>query len=383
MRIGLVIDHFDPRRGGAQQWTYQHAERLLARGHDVHVVARTISDAARQLPVVPHPLGRIRSILAQAQAAEDTLRGLRLDVVHDMGLGWHNDVLQSEDGSRLAQWEQMLLVLPPVLRPLKRGLIALLPRYAAARRLMERQFGDPRRTVVAISKMCGGDYQHYHGVPPERIRLVYHGTDTDRFSPTACARRREAARHERGIGDEEVVFLFVGHDFRRKGLGTAVRAVLRLANQGLAARLLVVGGNRRSRRFQWLLVPRHPAITLLGPVADPLPCYAAADALVLPSFYDPFGLVVLEAAACGLPVAVSRFTGAAELLTEGVEGFVLDDPADDRELADKLRCLMAPVPRLSMGEAARRLALRHTLDRNCDELLAVYDEVAGSLRRAA
>lgn len=383
MRIGLVIDHFDPRRGGAQQWTFQHAERLLARGHEVHVVANEVSEAALQLGVVAHPLGPIRSHLARAEAAEQALRQLRLDIIHDIGVGWHNDLLQSEDGSRMAQWEQMLLLLPRELRPLKRGLIRLLPRYRDFRRLMDRQFADPSRLVVAISKMCARDYQRYHGVSPERIRLVYHGTDTERFSPEQRDCHFEPIRRQLGIGTEEVVFLFVGHDHRRKGLASAIRAVSRLADQGEAVRLVVVGGNRRSRRYQWLSGPRHPAITLVGPVDDPVPYYAAADALVLPSFYDPFGLVVLEAAACGLPVVTSRFTGAAELLTDGADGFVLFDPADNRRLSDRLLLLLDPATRQRMGQAARRLALRHTLDCNCDEIVAVYHEATSAMRRAA
>ena len=67
--------------------------------------------------------------------------------------------------------------------------------------------------------------------------------------------------------------------------------------------------------------------------------------------------------------------GASELLTEGVDGFVLADPADDRELFARLEKWTDPVLRRRMGEASRRLALRFTLDRNCDELLAVYREL--------
>ena len=122
---------------------------------------------------------------------------------------------------------------------------------------------------------------------------------------------------------------------------------------------------------------------MLGPVNDPVHYYAAADALVLPSFYDPFGLVVLEAAACGLPVVASRATGASELLSEGVDGYVLDDPADDATCAERLERLLDPARRRAMGEAARRLSLHHTLDRNCDALLAICQERLRSHRRAA
>ena len=123
MRIALVIDHLDPRRGGAEQWTFQHAERLLARGHEVHVVAQGVNGPAAQLEIVPHLIGPIRPVLRRAAAAEEALKRLKVDMVHDIGLGWHSHVLQSEDGSRLAQWEQKLLLLPLRQRPLKRAML--------------------------------------------------------------------------------------------------------------------------------------------------------------------------------------------------------------------------------------------------------------------
>ena len=138
-------------------------------------------------------------------------------MVHDIGLGWHSHVLQSEDGSRLAQWEQKLLLLPSWQRPWKRAMLRVLPRYRDFRRLMARQFGDPQRIVIAVSQMCARDYQRYHDVPAERIRLVYHGTDNERFSPAHRDRWREEIRDRLGVCEDEVMLLFVGHDLPAEG----------------------------------------------------------------------------------------------------------------------------------------------------------------------
>ena len=214
------------------------------------------------------------------------LRRLDLDVIHDIGMGWHSHVLQSEDGSRIAQWEYRLKLLPRWLRPWKRRMIDALPRYRDFRTLMARQFGDPDRLVIAVSKMCAGHYQQYHGVSPERIRLVYHGVDVERFSPARAASCRGPLRRQFGIGEEELVFVFVGHDWRRKGLATAIRAVQRLADAGAAARLLVVGGKSRPPIFGGKSSSR-PIVLFAGSVDDPAAHYLAADAFVLPTFYDP------------------------------------------------------------------------------------------------
>ena len=384
MKIGLVIDCFDPERGGAEQVAWQQAQGLVKRGYEVHVVAGRIAAVAEQLPVVPHAIGMRATRVRRAKAAEQVLRSLHLDVVHDYGMGWYGDVLQSEDGSRIAQWEQKLKLLPPWARPVKRVLIRLLPRYSDFRRLMARQFGDPRRVVMAVSKMCAADYQRYNHVPAEQIRLVYHGVDNERFSHHHRARYRNAIREQWSVRADEVLFLFVGHDFQRKGLATAIRAIGRLAVEGHSARLLVVGGG--SRRSLVRLARRCDpvgAVTFTGTVAEVAPYYAAADVHVLPTFYDPCSLSVLEAAASGLPNITTQFNGAGEVLTDGVDGYVVPDAADDRQLATRMRMLIDPGLRRRMGDAARRLALEYSLDRNCEQVIAIYHELAGRKRCAA
>ena len=161
---------------------------------------------------------------------------------------------------------------------------------------------------------------------------------------------REPLRAELGIGEDEVVLLFVGHDYRRKGLSTAIRPLERLRGEA-RVRLLVVGGKRRRSTFSALTQPNPTGVILVGPVDDPVPYYAASDAFVLPTFYDPCSLSVFEAAASGLPSVTTRFNGAAELLSEGVEGFVLADPADDCALCDRLRELMEPSRRRADGRS--------------------------------
>lgn len=372
MRIGLVIDRFDPHHGGAEHWTFQHARQLVERGYEVHVVAGSFAVEAERHPFVLHGYGRWKSRTDRAAAAETILRGLRLDVVHDIGTGWYCDVLQSEDGSRYSQWEHRLAALPAPLRPIKRALIGCLPRYAEMRDLMTRQFDDDERIIVAVSQMCAADYRCYHGVAPERIRVIYHGTDLARFSPRHRERYHDSVRGAWGIAAHEVVFLFVGHDYRRKGLPTAERAVLRLAARGAAVRLLVVGGKHATP-------PRRTSpddvVLRVGRIDDPVPYYAAGDAFVLPTLYDPCSLSVGEAAASGLPVVTTACNGAAELLTEGRDGFVLHQPTDDAALAERLEKLLDPLLRERLGRAARSMAERFSPERNTTEITAVYDEI--------
>ncbi len=355
MRIGLVLEQCDPARGGREQWTWAYTQRLLELGHEVHVVARSCSAKARQLPIVYHPVTCDPSPMVFAEAVRTVLEPLALDIVHDMGMGWYCDVFHPHGGSMAASAERKLLFLPAWLRGLKRVANRLLPRHRVFRDLMARQYADHGQIVLALSRASAADFQRFHGVDPQRIRLVYNGVDCERFSPERCRPHREAMRRRLGLGPDSVAALIVAHNFRLKGVATLLRAMRRLCGTGRDLRLLIVGGKHIEywqRRVQRAGLSKH--VIFAGRVDDPLPFYAAADFYVHPTYYDPCSLVVLEAAACGLPLITSRYNGASELFTEGSDVLLIDDPANDRELAAAMRRMLDDAFRKRLGAAAQR-----------------------------
>lgn len=383
MKIALVIERLDPQLGGVEQWTWQFAQRLLQRGHEVHVVASRFTPQTQRAGIIAHSVESARSRVKLAERLEQPLRRLAVDVIHDTGAGWHCDIFQPHGGSRIASFEQNLLLEPSYLRPIKRRLAPCLPRYREFDCLMQRQYAGRERTFLALSRMVARDLERFHQVRPEQIRLIYNGVDLERYTPALQSRYRQELRERLGVQDE-LLLLIVAHNFELKGVPTLIRAVGLLRSQGQPFRLAVAGG-KRLKRYQRLAIEvgAGQAVTFLGPVDDAAPWYAAADVYVQPTFYDPCSLVVLEALASGLPIVTSRFNGAGELVTAGVEGYLLHDPADAEELAERLQSLLSADRRQAMSVAARRLAERHSLDRNCDEILAVYHEHLGVSFRAA
>ena len=382
MRIGLVIEEFDPLRGGVEQWTWQAAEQLTRRGHEVHVIARRFSDQAATIPIVAHPLGQVGERVAFAEAASQKLRTLSLDVVHDTGCGYDCDVFQPHGGSRVAAAAQNLLLIAPWMRAAKQAISRVLPRYRQFGELSARQYIDDGRAVLALSRRVADDLVRLHGVRPERIRLIYNGVDTDRFSPAHRRRFRRPVRAELGIDDDSLMLLLVAHNFRLKGVPMLLDAVARWPH-ATPVNLVVVGGKHIGRYVRAAhrrgLADR---VRFVGAVDDTVPYYAAADVYVHPTFYDPCSLVVLEALAGGLPVVTSRQNGAGELMVDGREGALLDDPADVAEFWRRIEPLLDARRRAEMARAARQLAVRHTFEQNIDELIAVYQE-AYQLRRQA
>ncbi len=381
MKIALVIDRFDPRLGGAEQWSHCFALRLASAGHEVHVVASRFGPAESCSPWIAHEVRAGRSRIEFAEAARRRLQWLAPDVIHDTGAGWYCNVFQPHGGSRRASFEQNLLLLPPWLRPAKRRLARLLPRYRRFEALGRRQYAADGRLLVAISRMVARDFERYHDVSADRIRLVYNGVDVERFTPALRARHRESIREALGVAEWELLLLIVAHHFRLKGVPTLLRCVSELRRRKLPVRLVVVGGKPTAAPAEPLRQDSS-GVTFVGPVRDTAPYYAAADVYVQPTFYDPCSLVALEALSCGLSVITSRFNGAAELLTDGVDGYTLDDPRDAVELARRVEVFLERDVRDRMGQAARQLALAHTLERNDQEMMTVYADAAGR-RQAA
>jgi UDP-glucose:(heptosyl)LPS alpha-1,3-glucosyltransferase len=182
---------------------------------------------------------------------------------------------------------------------------------------------------------------------------VYNGVDLERFHPVNRARYREPARAEAAIPSRAFTVLFVGSGFARKGLATAVEAFAALSDR--ESRFVVVGkGDARPYRFAAARLGVGERIAWLGARADLERWYAAADIVVLPSRYEPFGNVHLEALAAGLPVVASARAGGAEVIEDGVNGSIVN-PTDPRAITAALERFRER-PDGDVAEAARRSA---------------------------
>src|SRR4030043_243083 len=193
-----------------------------------------------------------------------------------------------------------------------------------------------------ISEMVYRDMSDYYGIPANRIAVIYNGVDIERFHPRN-KKYREGIRSQYGLGSEDLLLLFVSHNFRLKGLRYLIRALALIKRKRENVKLLVIGRDRAEpyrRAAKKLGCEENVLFT--GGVRDLERYYASADILVHPTFYDPCSLVVLEALASGLPVVTSRPNGASELLDDGRDGILLDDPADAAEFLARVEPLLDP-----------------------------------------
>ena len=378
VKIGLILERFDPQRGGLEHWTWQFARSVAARGHEVHVVAFEFHPDAAAPGVIEHRLGEMpRSRIERAELIAAQLPERNFDITHDMGIGWAADVIQPHAGSTIALWEHNLMRIPKwrQIRFWRER------RYRELEEIERRQHANASAIIVPVSRMVQRNFEELHRLPRERMRVIHNGVDVERFTPALRETLREPMRRELGVGDA-VLFLMLAHNLLLKNAEAVIRATAALKARGKAVRVVFAGGKKADRFIKLARkLGVSDQVTFAG-LVDPLPYYAAADAYVQPTWYDPCSLVTLEAAACGLPVITSRYNGASELMLDGSDGFIVDDPADCRTLAARMEQLLDPDLRAKMGAAGRAMALRNTFEDQTTAFLALYVELLARKRAA-
>ena len=211
------------------------------------------------------------------------------------------------------------------------------PLYNAVVLAIERRLFRTTPRIVAIARAGKAEIESLYDVPPRRVDVVYNGVDLVRFHPASCARVRVSARAEARVPAGASALLFVGSGFERKGLGTALEALARIRAD---ARLIVVGrGNVDAYQAQARRLGIEERVIWLGARPDVERWYGAADVVVLPTTYEPFGNVHLEALASGVPIVTTSAAGGAEIVNDTCGAVVT--PGDPRALAEAVERLGA------------------------------------------
>jgi UDP-glucose:(heptosyl)LPS alpha-1,3-glucosyltransferase len=305
-------------------------------------------------------------ILLFSRAAARAARAARCDLVHSFARTRHQDLYRAGGGSHA---DYMARAYGPRGARWRRAT----PRHAVLLAIEARVFADPSQTIQCNSHMVRDALRERHRVPDARLAVVENGVDLERFRPALRERERARVRAEIGAAADGPVWLLVGSELHRKGCDTALRA---LASGGPRDAELWVCG--RDAGGPWRALAERLGIgarvRFLGSRADLERVDAAADALLLPTRYDAFANVCLEAAASGLPVVTSGANGAARWL--GDAGLVVDDPEDVGGFAKALDALGEPGLRTRLGAAARARAETRSWARHVEELRGLYARLA-------
>ena len=330
MRVGLIhMRH--ARTGGTERYLDQLSTYLAEAGHEPVIVCRSHEQASHEAVrfevLRPLALGRAQRLMTFARAVERHVAETAYDVVFGLGKTWTHDVTRLGGGLHATYIERAHRATE---RPIERWVGFSSWKNRAALAIEQRALApDAVRKVITNSEFVRRDVEARYGVAPETIEVVYNGVDHERFHPGLRSGAGAELRHSLEFQPEDLVLLFLGTGYGRKGLDLVLEAFARVAPERPEARLMVVGYDSRRREFEERAreLELDGKTRFLGGRRDAEACYGAADLYTLPTRYDPFANSTLEALAVGLPVITSDANGGSELLTAGVEGSVVS--ADD------------------------------------------------------
>jgi UDP-glucose:(heptosyl)LPS alpha-1,3-glucosyltransferase len=346
-RIALLRRRFSPT-GGAERYLLRLASGLLAQGHQLTLYCEDWSQSETPFQAI-RKIDSTDSVSYAKKVMAQPLRD-RHDIVFSLERVPGCDLYRAGDGLH-ADWLAYRRAYAPFMGRLR---TALRPKNKELCALEEKLFapGGIRR-VICNSHFIADQIINRFDFPLEKIDVIYNGVPYHQFSSGSRQLGRKALKLE----PNDYVILLVGAGRERKGHAIARDAVRKLKQKN--ARLVIIDSP--------------------PPVAMPH-VYAAADVFLLPTLYDPFANVTLEALAAGLPVITSAQNGASEILQNEVNGFILPRADDLNLIVCWLDYLMEPANRAPFRELGKTLAQHHSLARNVSSTLAVFDKLGSTPR---
>jgi glycosyltransferase involved in cell wall biosynthesis len=410
-RIALISVHGDPaieigkeEAGGQNVYVRHVGEALSQQGWQVDMFTRRVSP---EQPAIVQHTPHCRTIRLTAGPQEFIPRDELFDFVPEFIQGFlafqeqlETPYLLIHSNYWLSSWVGMQLSkklgLPQVhtyhsLGAVKYKATPTVPLIAKTRLDVEKTCLETVSRVVATSPQ---ERDHMRSLVSTRgnIDIIPCGTRINHFGTVT----QEEARHTLGITPEEKVILYVGRFDPRKGIETLVRAVHQCRTRETEKVRLIIGGGSRPGHSDGKERDRIEGIVTDLGIAnitqfagrlsqDDLPVYyAAADVCVVPSHYEPFGLVTIEAMACGTPV-VGSDVGGLQFTVVPEETGLLAPPKDEAAFAAALdRILLNPEWRNQLGQAARkRVETKFSWDGVATQLSQLYETLLEESSQAA
>lgn len=374
MKIALVKRRYSLRHGGSERYCVNLARRLMALGHEVSVIGESIDNELKgEVDFLAVRVNRLTSWTANRSFAENSGRAARagkFDIVYGLGRAFGLDAVRVTERLQ-SHWVRVKY------RPEWWGRVQRWnPRHRALIELERRIYcSDSVRRIVTQSQLDRRLVQEYYGVPDEKIRTVYNGVDLTTFHPGVRHYRLDV-RDRWQIAPDAPLLLFASMDFAGKGLAAILHAISRLKNRN--ARLLVLGTGP-IRRFQRLAdrldVGRR--VQFAGRQDGIERFYGAADLFLLPTAYEPFPNVNLEAMACGTPVVTTRSSGSADVVRDAETGYFISgvDAADETAQRIERHLNLPPEQVAAMSSRCWETAKQLPIERNVEQTLAVFEEV--------
>jgi UDP-glucose:(heptosyl)LPS alpha-1,3-glucosyltransferase len=281
---------------------------------------------------------------------------------------WSQDIFRASDGINPIQISKKYP------NPKTRKIKSLMLRRVALSFLEKKIFEkNGARFILTNSQLVKNQILSHYNIQENRIHVIYNGVDTDRFNPALKTEFKQSIRKKVCVERDELLVLFAGNDPRQKGLDLLLKAVSLTGSQNI--KLMVAGSFSLAQLNKMTEVIGNKSSTIFLGFEPRLELFlAAADLFILPTLYDPFSNVCLEAMACGTPVITTANNGASEIIDQGRTGFILKT-SNPRELSTLINKFDTEVDKIQMSARAHQKAKHFKISRHIDNLLNLYGKV--------
>jgi UDP-glucose:(heptosyl)LPS alpha-1,3-glucosyltransferase len=385
MKIAILTERADITLGGAERSVRDLAEELKRRGLEVMILAAAGDRDSDNLYILcPDQKGKRTPLSVYEEALKNHLKSNHYDLLHSTLPILSADVYQPRGGSYRETMLQNIRSYPnPLGRLFKRAFHSLNRRrteYLRAEETLLRT--NPKVIVAALSEYVKGHFVRHYGLAEERIAVIPNGVPLPQRASAemlTALRNQILDRTSIGRNPDAIIFLFAANNFRLKGLRELILALAKASRITLAPLVLAVAGKGKQapwRNLAWLK-GIDSRVVFLGPLPDMDAALEAADAAVLPTWYDPSSRFILEALALRKPVITTAFNGASEFVRSGRHGFVIDRPGNVEALTDALIGLSS---RESIEPKTRaitedNLPEKVSIARHAEQLISLYKKI--------
>jgi UDP-glucose:(heptosyl)LPS alpha-1,3-glucosyltransferase len=344
MRVALSFPGCH-RRGGVERVMLECANFLQSRGHEVHVYASDWDEELLHSEVVKHhvptkaknAIARMVRFSSLAQRElQNTQPPIQVSGTHGCvcptgGVAWAHSVHRAWiEHSKAARGSFSVGRIKQSINPIHPILLKLEAKYFRK--------GNYQK-IIAMTDQVKADLMRFYGVPDNDVVVVPNGFAPSEFNVGLRHEVRENMRRKLNYNSEQKVVVFTANELERKGFGPLLRAIAQLDDPRVC--LLAVGRlNPDAYAAEIERLDMTQRVQFTGPTGEVANFYAAADLFALPTQYEAWGLVIVEAMACGLPVLTSRLAGAAIAVRENETGYLLHDPQNVEEIKQKLALLV-------------------------------------------
>ena len=376
MKVALIIERTDTALGGAERSVSELADALSQKGVDVTILAAKGNLRSKNIKLLCSGSGKRIWLSDFSQAIKAHLKENSYDIIHSTLPLDFADIYQPRGGSYL---EAMIRNADSYESSFVSS-FKKMTHFTNRRRLEmikeEKRVCNnfPNVKIAALSEYVKNQFVAHYDIDPHRIATIANAVaiktapDEDKVA-TLRAKWCDILGIENGR-----ILLFAANNFRLKGLNSIIKAMALV--DGV---YLVVAGNGRARKYLELAEKLKVADRILfaGSIADITPAVNAADAAILPTYYDPSSRFILEALSAGKPVITTRYNGAAEMFDDGKHGRLISQPNDVKGLAEAIAFSADSRNAENIAKAIAQDQLRDkiSIDRHVRQMIQLYEEI--------